>query len=120
PALEERRRGGARRRLRRRVGVRADLVRAARQGALLAMTAPVVEFVVTGDEVMRGLIADTNTAMTAARLYPLGLSLRRTTVVGDRAEDIRGAVLEAGARADFCIVSGGLGTTSTDLTPACR
>ena len=56
------------------------------------MTAPVVEFVVTGDEVMRGLIADTNTAMTAARLYPLGLSLRRTTVVGDREEDIRRAL----------------------------
>ena len=50
---------------------------------------PIVEFVVTGDEVMRGTIADTNTAQTAARLYPLGLDLRRTVVVGDRSEDIR-------------------------------
>jgi competence/damage-inducible protein CinA-like protein len=79
----------------------------------------VVEFIVTGDEVMRGLIADTNTAMTASRLYPLGLSLRRTTVVGDRGEDIRRALLETSARADFCIVSGGLGPTSDDITAAC-
>ena len=33
------------------------------------MTAPLVEFIVTGDEVMRGLIADTNTQLTASRLY---------------------------------------------------
>jgi nicotinamide-nucleotide amidase len=80
---------------------------------------PIIEFIVTGDEVMRGLIADTNTAMTASRLYPLGLSLRRTTVVGDRGEDIRRALLETSVRADFCIVSGGLGPTSDDLTAAC-
>jgi len=83
------------------------------------MTAPAVEFLVTGDEVMRGLIADTNTQITASKLYPLGLALRRTTVVGDREEDIRRALLEIGARADFCIVSGGLGPTSDDLTAAC-
>ncbi|MFL5424322.1 MAG: competence/damage-inducible protein A [Myxococcales bacterium] len=80
---------------------------------------PIVEFVVTGDEVMRGTIADTNTAWTAARLYPLGLQLRRTVVVGDRGEDIRRALLEASARADHCIVSGGLGPTSDDLTAEC-
>ncbi|HYY52045.1 MAG TPA: competence/damage-inducible protein A, partial [Myxococcales bacterium] len=83
------------------------------------MSAPVVEFLVTGDEVMRGLIADTNTQITATRLYPLGLALRRTTVVGDRGEDIRRALLEISVRADFCIVSGGLGPTADDLTAAC-
>ena len=80
---------------------------------------PIVEFVVTGDEVMRGTTADTNTAWTAARLYPLGFQLRRTVVVGDRGEDIRRALLEASARADFCIVCGGLGPTSDDLTADC-
>jgi nicotinamide-nucleotide amidase len=83
------------------------------------MSAPTVEFLVTGDEVMRGLIADTNTQITASRLYPLGLSLRRTSVVGDRGEDIRRALLEISARADFCVVSGGLGPTADDLTAAC-
>ena len=83
------------------------------------MSAPIVEFLVTGDEVMRGLIADTNTQITASKLYPLGLALRRTTVVGDRGEDIRRGLLEIGSRADFCIVSGGLGPTSDDLTAAC-
>jgi nicotinamide-nucleotide amidase len=80
---------------------------------------PIIEFVVTGDEVMRGTIADTNTALTSARLYPLGVSLRRTVVVGDRGEDIRRALLEASVRADFCIVSGGLGPTADDLTAEC-
>jgi nicotinamide-nucleotide amidase len=83
------------------------------------MTNAIVEFIVTGDEVMRGLIADTNTAMTASRLYPLGLALRRTVVVGDREEDIVRALRETAPRADFCIVSGGLGPTSDDLTAAC-
>jgi nicotinamide-nucleotide amidase len=83
------------------------------------MNAPIVEFIVTGDEVMRGTIADTNTQITASRLYPLGLALRRTTVVGDRGEDIRRALLETSVRADFCLVSGGLGPTSDDLTAAC-
>lgn len=79
----------------------------------------IVEFLVTGDEVVRGTIADTNTAATSAKLYPLGLSLRRTTVVGDRGEDIRRALLEISARADACIVSGGLGPTADDLTAGC-
>ena len=83
------------------------------------MSAPEIEFIVTGDEVMRGQIADTNTQITASRLYPLGLTLRRTTVVGDRAEDICQTLLETSARSDFCIVSGGLGPTSDDLTAAC-
>ena len=83
------------------------------------MSAAVVEFLVTGDEVMRGLIADTNTQITATRLYPLGLALRRTIVVGDRGEDIRRALLEISVRADYCIVSGGLGPTADDLTAAC-
>ena len=83
------------------------------------MTAPIVEFIVTGDEVIKGLIADTNTQITSSKLYPLGLALRRTTVVGDRTDDIRRALLETSERADFCIVSGGLGPTSDDLTAAC-
>ena len=83
------------------------------------MSAPIVEFLVTGDEVMRGLIADTNTQITATKLYPLGLSLRRTTVVADRGEDIRRALLEISVRADVCVVSGGLGPTADDLTAAC-
>jgi len=77
------------------------------------MTSPIVEFIVTGDEVMRGTIADTNTQFTSQRLYPLGLTLRRTTVVGDRGEDIRRALLETSVRADFCVVSGGLGRPPT-------
>jgi nicotinamide-nucleotide amidase len=81
--------------------------------------AQVVELFVTGDELLRGTIADTNSATTAAKLYPLGFTVRRITGVMDRGEDIRRALLEISARADWCIVSGGLGPTSDDLTAAC-
>jgi nicotinamide-nucleotide amidase len=81
--------------------------------------AQVVELFVTGDEVLRGTIADTNSATTAAKLYPLGFTVRRITGVMDRGEDIRRALLEISARADWCLVSGGLGPTSDDLTAAC-
>lgn len=81
--------------------------------------APLVEFLVTGDEVVRGLVADTNTAATASKLYPLGFRLRGTSVVGDDGADIRRALLDISVRADVCIVSGGLGPTSDDLTAGC-
>jgi nicotinamide-nucleotide amidase len=81
--------------------------------------APLVEFLVTGDEVVRGLVADTNTAATASKLYPLGFKLRGTSVVGDDGADIRRALLDISIRADVCIVSGGLGPTSDDLTAEC-
>lgn len=81
--------------------------------------APLVEFLVTGDEVVRGLVADTNTAATASKLYPLGFRLRGTSVVGDDGADIRRALLDISVRVDVCIVSGGLGPTSDDLTAGC-
>ena len=83
------------------------------------MASPVVELLVTGDEVLRGTVADTNSALTAARLHLRGLTPRTITVIGDSGDDIRRALLEIAARAELCIVSGGLGPTSDDLTAAC-
>ena len=60
-----------------------------------------IEFLVTGDEVVRGLVADTNTAATASKLYPLGFKLRGASVVGDDGADIRRALLEISIRADI-------------------
>jgi nicotinamide-nucleotide amidase len=81
--------------------------------------APLVEFLVTGDEVVRGLVVDTNTAATASKLYPLGVQLRGTTAVPDDEKQIVQALLAIAPRADFCIVSGGLGPTADDLTAGC-
>lgn len=72
---------------------------------------------VTGDEVLRGRIADRNVRPLAASLDGLGFALDGVSVVGDRVDLIRGAVSgRLDARADLVLVSGGLGPTHDDLT----
>ncbi|TSC33834.1 CinA family nicotinamide mononucleotide deamidase-related protein [Corallococcus sp. Z5C101001] len=78
-----------------------------------------VELLCTGDELVTGLITDTNSTYLEARLFDLGVKVERVTVVGDVRPDIRGALLEASARADVVIVSGGLGPTADDFTLEC-
>src|SRR5690349_19992066 len=83
------------------------------------MSAPIIDVLVTRDHAIRCRTAATNAQITATKLYPVGLQLHRSTVVSDRGEDIRRALLEVASRPDFCIVSGGLGPTSDDLTAEC-
>jgi competence/damage-inducible protein CinA-like protein len=75
-----------------------------------------IEIVTTGDEVMQGVIVDTNTAWIAERCAGLGHEIVRQTAVGDDLEAIGDALMSAAARADCVIVSGGLGPTADDLT----
>jgi nicotinamide-nucleotide amidase len=78
-----------------------------------------VEFLCTGDELVTGLTTDTNSPYTEARLFDLGVKVQRVQLVGDVREDITRALLEASARADVVLVSGGLGPTSDDFTAEC-
>lgn len=78
-----------------------------------------IELIVTGDEIVRGAVADTNSGWLLRRLVELGASPRRVTVVGDDALGIESALREASTRADVVVVSGGLGPTSDDLTAGC-
>ncbi|MBF5043708.1 competence/damage-inducible protein A [Aggregicoccus sp. 17bor-14] len=78
-----------------------------------------VELVCTGDELVTGLIADTNSPYFEARLFDLGVKVQRVTLVGDVREDITRALQEAAARADAVLVSGGLGPTADDFTAEC-
>jgi nicotinamide-nucleotide amidase len=73
--------------------------------------------VVTGTEVLSGIIADRNGPWLAERLRERGLQLAHTMVVGDRREDLRAALDfldEQGM--DLIVTSGGLGPTADDLT----
>ena len=82
------------------------------------MTPPVrAGVVVTGTEVLSGIIADTNGPWLAGRLRELGVDLAHTMVVGDRPGDVRAALdfLAAQGMA-LVITSGGLGPTADDLT----
>jgi nicotinamide-nucleotide amidase len=73
--------------------------------------------VVTGTEVLSGIIPDRNGPWLAERLRERGVQLAHVTIVADRPQDLR-AALEFQAREgmDVIITSGGLGPTADDLT----
>ncbi|HEX2087276.1 MAG TPA: competence/damage-inducible protein A [Solirubrobacteraceae bacterium] len=75
--------------------------------------------VVTGTEVLTGIIADRNGPWLSERLRDLGVDHAHTMVVGDRPEDVRAALdFLAGERMDLIVTTGGLGPTEDDLTAA--
>jgi competence/damage-inducible protein CinA-like protein len=73
--------------------------------------------VVTGTEVLSGIIADRNGPWLAERLRERGVQLAHVVIVGDRPEDLRASLdFLARERVDLIITSGGLGPTADDLT----
>ncbi|MCC6332625.1 MAG: CinA family nicotinamide mononucleotide deamidase-related protein [Myxococcales bacterium] len=79
-----------------------------------------IETLCTGDELLTGLISDTNSRHFQTRLLErCGLTVARGVVVGDVREELVEALAAAAARCDVVLVSGGLGPTSDDLTAEC-
>ncbi|MEZ4333897.1 MAG: competence/damage-inducible protein A [Myxococcota bacterium] len=74
------------------------------------------EILTIGDELLRGEIIDSNKARLAQRLLLLDLDCRHQVSVLDDRADMRDAFLNAAARSDIVLVSGGLGPTRDDLT----
>jgi competence/damage-inducible protein CinA-like protein len=73
--------------------------------------------VITGTEVLTGRVADRNGPWLAERLRELGVDLAHIAIVGDRRQDITGALnFFAGQGMDLVVTSGGLGPTADDLT----
>lgn len=87
-------------------------------GKNASTTVPVVHIVTVGDELLAGDIVDSNKARMAACARSLGLDVRRALTVRDRLHEIAGVLRKAAAQADVCLVSGGLGPTTDDLTAA--
>lgn len=75
-----------------------------------------IEIVTTGDEILQGIIVDTNTAWLSERCLMLGHEVIHHTAVGDDKGAIGAAIKEAAKRAECVIVSGGLGPTCDDIT----
>jgi nicotinamide-nucleotide amidase len=71
--------------------------------------------VVTGTEVLSGLIPDRNGPWLSERLRERGVELAHVVVVGDRPGDVRSA-LEFLRECELIITTGGLGPTADDLT----
>jgi nicotinamide-nucleotide amidase len=73
--------------------------------------------VITGTEVLSGIITDRNGPWLSERLREAGIDLESIIVVGDRREDMTSALAYlAGENVDLIVTSGGLGPTADDLT----
>ncbi len=79
--------------------------------------APRAGILVTGTEVLTGRVRDRNGPWLADRLLEAGVDLAQIAIVGDRPQDLLGAI-ESMARdgLDVVLTSGGLGPTADDLT----
>jgi len=69
-----------------------------------------------GDELLAGDVIDRNKAWMGRRCRALGVEVVRASTVRDRVEEIVAAMREAAEQAELCLVSGGLGPTTDDLT----
>ncbi len=80
------------------------------------MTRPRVELITVGDELLSGLVLNSNVGRVADALGGIGLKLSVVTDVADDIEEIVAALNAATARAQIVVCSGGLGPTGDDLT----
>jgi len=72
---------------------------------------------VTGTEVLSGYVTDRNGPWISEQLANLGVEVAEITVVGDRPEDLDGAMRHMRDEGlDLIFTSGGLGPTADDLT----
>jgi nicotinamide-nucleotide amidase len=75
-----------------------------------------IEIINTGSELMRGLVLNTHSQWLGRQLADAGYPVTRQTAIPDTGPAIQQAVRESLERAEFIIVTGGLGPTSDDLT----
>jgi nicotinamide-nucleotide amidase len=75
-----------------------------------------VELITVGDELLSGLVLNSNVARVADALGEIGLGLSVVCDVSDDVAEIVEALRTACARADLVLCSGGLGPTSDDVT----
>lgn len=80
------------------------------------MTSLRCEILSTGDEVLTGMLADTNAAYLADHMGGLGFEVVRHTTVGDDRGMLERAFRDLGESADVVLCTGGLGPTVDDLT----
>jgi nicotinamide-nucleotide amidase len=78
---------------------------------------PRAGILVTGTEVLTGIISDRNGPWLSERLRELGVDAAMIQIVGDRAEDLLAALtFMRDAGMSVIVTSGGLGPTADDLT----
>ncbi|HOL17086.1 MAG TPA: competence/damage-inducible protein A [Bacillota bacterium] len=76
----------------------------------------IVDLICIGNELLTGLVNNTNAGYLARQLGSAGIAVRKCSVVADDVGAIKEAVTEALRRSDAAICTGGLGPTDDDLT----
>lgn len=74
-----------------------------------------ISLIITGEEIISGFRVDKNFSHAGRKLYDLGFSIH-CQFVGDRKDDFLFALRCAEEFSDIIVCSGGLGSTSDDLT----
>ena len=74
------------------------------------------EIIAIGNEIISGLIQDTNGRYLSKQLHLLGIDVSRITAVGDDKDSISRVVEGALGRVGIVIITGGLGSTHDDIT----
>lgn len=69
-----------------------------------------------GNELVSGDVPNTNASWLARRLAPLGVEVRLSAALPDEIDTVAEFVRAEAPRADFLLVTGGLGGTPDDLT----
>jgi nicotinamide-nucleotide amidase len=80
------------------------------------MSAPKVQLLLTGNELMTGDIVDSNSAMIAQVLKNIGLGIYRKVTIADDLALLVNEITYMASTSDILIINGGLGPTVDDLT----
>ena len=75
-----------------------------------------VDLLCIGNELLSGLVENTNAGYISRRLWSKGISLREQRVIADNVAAIAGALTESLKYSEAVICTGGLGPTDDDLT----
>jgi nicotinamide-nucleotide amidase len=74
------------------------------------------EIIAIGNELTSGRVLNTTSHFAAGLLFGAGHEINSIATIGDTPTEISNTLLRAIKRSDFIIVTGGLGSTSDDLT----
>ena len=84
--------------------------------AMTTLKSPQAFIVSQGEEILTGLVTDTNANFLCAQLTGIGLRVRGVITAGDHIEEIATALERATTAAEVVVCTGGLGPTDDDLT----
>lgn len=74
------------------------------------------EIIAVNSHLLRGQVTNENASFLARELTPLGISVDRSVMLKDRAEDLKEALELAKKHSDLIIITGGLGPDKNDIT----